>query len=270
MKLAFSTIGCPNWTFDEIFAAAKDLGYDAIEIRGLGHEIYVPKIKEFSDFYVDSTMEKLVNAGLAVSMFTSSAVIGCPESVEAGKTEAFDYVDLAYKANVPFIRIMVSPNPEPEETDIACAADAYSEICEYADGKNVCPLIETNGIFSESSVLAKFMQGINSKNKGVLWDINHPFHFFNEKAEQTYGNIGEYLKYLHIKDSARKNGKIEYRMTGYGDLPVTDILKLLKKDCFDGFLSLEWTKRWLPELQEPGIVFGHYVNHMRDMIKKLT
>jgi len=76
MKLAFSTIGCPNWTFDEIFAAAKDLGYNAVEVRGLGHEIYVPKIKEFSDFYIDSTMQRLANAGLTVSMFTSDAVVG--------------------------------------------------------------------------------------------------------------------------------------------------------------------------------------------------
>jgi len=164
---------------------------------------------------------------------------------------------------------LISDKPEPEEVDISRAAAAYSEICEYAGNKNVCPLIETNGIFADSSVLAKFIKEINSKNKGVLWDINHPVRFFGEKAEQTYENIGEYVKYLHIKDSVQKNGKIEYRMTSHGDLPVADILKLLKKDSFDGFLSLEWTKRWLPELQEPGIVFSHYINHMRDMIRKL-
>jgi len=266
MKLAFSTIGCPNWTFDEIFAAAKDLGYNAVEVRGLGHEIYVPKVKEFSDFYIDSTMERFANAGLAVSMFTSSAVVGD----EKGKAEAIDYIDLAYKANVPFVRVMISQNAEPEETDVARAAIAYSEICEYASDKNVCPLIETNGIFADSAVLAKFIKEIDCKNKGILWDINHPVRFFGEKAEQTYENIGEYVKYLHIKDSVQKNGKIEYRMTGHGDLPVAEILRLLSKDSFDGFLSLEWTKRWLPELQEPGIVFSHYINHMRDILSKIN
>ena len=269
MKLAFSTIGCPNWEFDEIFAAAKDLGYDAIEVRGLGHEIYVPKIKEFSDFYIDSTMERLANAGLTVSMFTSSAAIGNPELAGEGKKEAFDYIDLAYKANVPFVRIMISSRPEADEVDIACAADSYAEICEYANGKSVCPLIETNGVFADSAVLAKFMKEIDTQNKGVLWDINHPVWFYGENAGQTYGNIGEYVKYLHIKDSVRVNGKIEYRMTGHGDLPILDIIKLLAKDSFSGFLSLEWTKRWLPELQEPGIVFSHYINYMQSMIKKL-
>lgn len=40
MKICFSTLGCPDWSWEEILAAAKDLGYDGIELRGLGNEIY--------------------------------------------------------------------------------------------------------------------------------------------------------------------------------------------------------------------------------------
>ena len=39
MKLAFSTLGCPEWTWTEIYPMAYDLGYSGIEIRGLGEEI---------------------------------------------------------------------------------------------------------------------------------------------------------------------------------------------------------------------------------------
>ena len=42
MKLAFSTLGCPNWQWREIFATAKDLGVDGIEIRGIENEMYAP------------------------------------------------------------------------------------------------------------------------------------------------------------------------------------------------------------------------------------
>ena len=48
MKLCFSTIGCPDWRLQEIVSAAKDLGYDAIEVRGLGGEIYAPAAPEFT------------------------------------------------------------------------------------------------------------------------------------------------------------------------------------------------------------------------------
>ena len=42
MKLAFSTLGCPNWPWREIYAAAKDLQVDGIEIRGIENEMYAP------------------------------------------------------------------------------------------------------------------------------------------------------------------------------------------------------------------------------------
>ena len=39
MKLAFSTIGCPSWSYDEVVSTASDLGYDGFEVRGIGGEI---------------------------------------------------------------------------------------------------------------------------------------------------------------------------------------------------------------------------------------
>lgn len=49
-----------------------------------------------------------------------------------------------------------------------------------------------------------------------------------------------------------RGSRVEYRMMGYGDVPVTDAVTLLDRAGFDGFFSLEWVKRWNPDLQEPG------------------
>ena len=38
MNLSFSTLGCPNWTWREIIAAAVDLRYNGIELRGIGED----------------------------------------------------------------------------------------------------------------------------------------------------------------------------------------------------------------------------------------
>ena len=39
MKLCFSTLGCPEWSFSDIISTACDMGYDGIEIRGVGNVI---------------------------------------------------------------------------------------------------------------------------------------------------------------------------------------------------------------------------------------
>src|SRR5438132_12879868 len=38
MKLAFSTVACPDWDFETIAARAKEYGYDGVEIRGFLNE----------------------------------------------------------------------------------------------------------------------------------------------------------------------------------------------------------------------------------------
>ncbi|MBE6854860.1 MAG: sugar phosphate isomerase/epimerase, partial [Ruminococcus sp.] len=38
MKIGFSTIACPEYSWTDIYTMAKDLGFDGIEIRGLGND----------------------------------------------------------------------------------------------------------------------------------------------------------------------------------------------------------------------------------------
>lgn len=42
MKLSLSTLGCPGWSWNEIFATAKDLGMNGIEVRGVANEMFAP------------------------------------------------------------------------------------------------------------------------------------------------------------------------------------------------------------------------------------
>ncbi len=32
MKISFSTLGCPGWSYEDILSTAKDLGFNGIEI----------------------------------------------------------------------------------------------------------------------------------------------------------------------------------------------------------------------------------------------
>ena len=96
-----------------------------------------------------------------------------------------------------------------------------------------------------------FLDRAGSDNCGVLWDVHHTVRFGSESPVETFAALGTYVKHVHLKDSVMRGSRVEYRMMGYGDVPVTDAVTLL-----------EWVKRWNPDLQEPGIVFAHYKNYM--------
>ena len=68
---------------------------------------------------------------------------------------------------------------------------------------------------------------------------------------------------MHMKDSIMQDGRARYAIMGYGDLPIEQIIGVTTAGGYDGFYSLEWLKRWDVTLEEPGIVFAHYVSYMR-------
>ena len=269
MKLAFSTLGCPNWQWREIFAAAKDLGVDGIEIRGIENEMYAPKIRIFDESNWPATRKQLEDAGLRLTQLTSGATLGMPDSPEAGRREAMDYIDAASRLGVPYIRVMISPQPQPEPVDLEAARKLYLELCDYAKPRGVRVLAETNGVLADSRVMREFVSDADPESSGVLWDIHHPYRFFGESPEYTFRHIGPYVRNTHVKDSVYKDGKLSYRMMGYGDVPVFDALKVLKAADYQGFITLEWVKRWNQELQEPGIVFYHYVSYMQYLMEQI-
>ncbi|MFA5657719.1 MAG: TIM barrel protein, partial [Oscillospiraceae bacterium] len=155
--------------------------------------------------------------------------------------------------------------PQPEEADFDCAVNAFQRICDYAGDKAVTVLIETNGMLAKSSVMADFIRKTNRENCGVLWDIHHPFRFFGESPKTTFDNIGQYVKYVHVKDSLMENGRVKYKMMGQGDVPVSKALKLLKDNGYSSFVTLEWVKRWCPDLEDAGIVFSHFSNYISNI-----
>ncbi|WMJ22300.1 sugar phosphate isomerase/epimerase family protein [Paludicola sp. MB14-C6] len=267
MKLAFSTLGCPDWSWSEIYATAKDLQFDGIEVRGVANELYVPKAKRFTPEKIDSTIAKLKQGNLAISMLTTGIAVG--SDYPNALAEAKEYIDLAQKLSCKYIRIMITSNPYPEDCNMVQAIELYNQMCAYGEDKGVTPLMETNGVLACSDAMNQFMDKIESKNKGVLWDIHHPYRYFNESVYDTYRKLGKAIQYVHVKDSIKPNDNITYRMMGYGDLPIYDAIKLLKENKYDSYISLEWVKRWNPDLEEPGIVFAHFKSYMLFLLGRI-
>ncbi len=268
MKLCFSTLGCPGWNFSEVFVTAGDFGYQGIEIRGIGEELYAPRIDVFSPQNIEKTKEKLKKSGLCIPILTSNSAFAVPSRAKEDYEHALEYVDLAEKLGTPYIRVMSTAHPQPEDCDLDECAELFAKLCEYAKTKSVMPLLETNGLLADSARMSKFMDKMPD-NAGVLWDIHHPYRFYKETPAETVANLGNRIKHVHVKDSLCEDGNIVYKMMGKGDVPVLEAMRALKSMSYNGFVSFEWAKRWNPELHEPGIVFSHFIEYMHLLETKI-
>lgn len=267
MKISFSTLGCPRWSLKEIMATAVDLGYQGIEVRGVGKDISVPSVPDFSAENLPHTLAELKRTGLSIPCLASDCCIHLRENEKAVEAEVAAYVALAEKLGTPYVRVMATaPVPQPMGTvDEAYVRDRAVALGELARAHGVKLLIETHGVWSDSQRLARLLSLIGSPSVGALWDVHHPYRFMGETPETTVRNLAPWLWHTHLKDSVKTTDGYRYALPGFGDVPLEGAVRALTASGYQGFYSLEWVKRWDTTLEEPGIVFAHFANFMRTL-----
>ncbi|MBE6565040.1 MAG: AMP-dependent synthetase [Ruminococcaceae bacterium] len=264
MKLSFSTLGCPDFTWKDIYTMAKDFGFHGIELRGIGGEVFSIHAAPFRPENLAETKSTLRRLKLEICCLSSGNALRFKEKREENIETLKEYIALAKELGSPYIRVLGDQSAGitsdfPDENVI----EPMKILAPIAEEAGVTLLIETNGVYSDTKRLADVLARIESDAVGALWDWNHPYRFNGESPEQTINNLGAYIKHCHIKDSVMNNGKVEYRLVGEGDLPpMVEYLRALRSLNYEGYISLEWLKQYAPGLSEAGIVFPHYVNFM--------
>ena len=269
MKLAFSTLGCPDFAWSDIYSMAKDFGFAGIEMRGLGDDIFSVHASPFLPENLEETKATLKQLRLEICCLSSGCALRFKDKHEESIAELKEYIALAAALGTPYIRVLGDLTAEittdfPDENVI----EPMKILAPIAEEAGVMLLIETNGVYSDTARLSDVLAQIGSDNVGALWDWNHPYRYNNEMPETTINNLGAYIKHCHIKDSVVVDGKVEYRLVGEGDLPpMAEYMKALRSLNYEGYISLEWLKQYAPELSDAGIVFPHYANFMAQYLE---
>ncbi len=263
MKISFSTLACPDFSWTDIYSMAKDFGFDGIEIRGLGADIFSVKAQPFTDTQLPNTVAKLKSLNIEIPILSSAACLKYADKAEETEQEITEYMELAAKLGTSFIRILadLEPNPVGEVDDEYIIAQ-LKKLAVSAEKYNVTLLVETNGVYCDTKRLRKVLDAVSSRKVAALWDMHHPYRFANEQPAETVANLGEYIKYTHTKDSVMVDGKVEYKLMGEGDMPIKEMLEALKSINYNGYVSLEWVKRWSNNLCDAGVVVPHYASYM--------
>ncbi|MBO5266968.1 MAG: AMP-binding protein [Ruminiclostridium sp.] len=264
MKISFSTLACPDFSWSDIYSMAKDLGFNGIEVRGIGEETNVVKAKPFTAEKIDATAQKLQKLGLEIPCLSTGCCLKFADKHDEIVEEITAHVNLAEKLKTPYIRILADLTPEPQgEVDDNEIGAFLKEIAAIAEKKNVMLLVETNGVYSDTKRLKNLLDSVNSPAVGALWDMHHPYRYMGESGQTTVENLGNYIKFIHVKDSEIKDGKLTYKLMGEGDMPLREMLASLQKIGYDGYISLEWVKRWSRDLYAAGIVFPQFARYMK-------
>ncbi|MBR6811795.1 MAG: AMP-binding protein, partial [Oscillospiraceae bacterium] len=263
MKLAFSTLGCPDFDWPDLLAMAKDFGFQGIEMRGLGRTIFSLRGKPFLPENVAATAEQLRSLHLEIPCISSGCALKYADRVEATINELHQYIDLAKALDCKYIRVLGDEKAEIEgEVDDELVISTLLKVLPYAEENQVSLLVETCGVYADTKRLRALLNRIPSDYVGAVWDMHHPFRFFNETPEESVQNLGAYIKYTQIKDSLMIDGKVSYQITGEGDVPIAELVGALRSINYEGYITFEWLRSYAPYLSDAGIVFPQFAHYM--------
>jgi sugar phosphate isomerase/epimerase len=268
LKLSFSTLGCPDWRFDDILAFASEHDYSGIEFRGVMREMDLTKVPQFGTSEISATLEKMKERNLVFTDLGSSAAMHFPEGPERIKNldEGKRFIDLASKLGCPNVRVF--PNELPKDRDRGQTLDliirGLQTLGEYAKGSAVRVVLESHGEVIHKKDLLYIMQSAGHDHVGLVWDVCNMWSVTRESPAEVYADLHPYIFHTHIKDLQLINGKENYVLLGKGIAPIFDAVDLLHKNHYSGYYSFEWEKMWHPEIAEPEIALADYPVAMKN------
>src|SRR5215510_4127085 len=73
LPISFSTLGCPKWPWKRVLEQASQMGYVAIDERGIEMKMDLPTLPEFSGGGLTQTIKDLDALGLKLSDLGASS-----------------------------------------------------------------------------------------------------------------------------------------------------------------------------------------------------
>ena len=117
-------------------------------------------------------------------------------------------------------------------------------------GGHIELLLETHDAFSGSAACRE-LQARLDEPLGIIWDSHHTWRLGGESPHESWSRLGAWVRHVHVKDSIAKPSArhpYTYVLPGDGDVPLAEILGVLRERKFSGAVSLEWEKMWHPYL----------------------
>jgi sugar phosphate isomerase/epimerase len=213
----------------------------------------------------------LAAAGLpAVAVDSSIRLTGADPG-----TELRQFLELASDWEAPLVRVFggeLADDGPGRRAQLEAAARVLEEAAPAAERLGVRIGVETHDAFSASAVVAELLALVDSTAVGAVWDSHHP-HRVGERAADVWANLGHRILLAQVKDARpdpmREDGW-QLVLLGEGEVPVRDMLALLSGGGYQGWVSVEWEKRWHPEIADPDLALPQHLAVLGTWIREMN
>jgi sugar phosphate isomerase/epimerase len=270
MKFAFSTVSSPKWDFQTLVTKAREYGYDGIEIRGSRDQ----SIQTASDIFLTDTAKVrslFSGAGLEICCVASSIAYSPNKHERTSRAAQLrDYIDTAQALGCPWVKIFdAEAKPGVSRSMLAAEmGDWLLPLGDYAAEAGLGILVENSLSFRTAKEMWMILDRINHPSIGCCWDIFNAA-LLGETPSTSVPVLNSKIQYAQVKDAKFGPLGAAYCKLGEGDVQVQKFIKKMRGIGFEGYVTLEWEKAWLPNLAEPEEILPDSIAKLRKWNEKL-
>ena len=132
---------------------------------------------------------------------------------------------------------------------------------DYAAEREVTIVVENALSFRAAKEMWSILDRIQHPAIACCWDVFNAA-LVGETPYLSVPTLNSKIHYCQVKDAKLGALGATYCKLGEGDVPVQKFLTRLRGIGYDGYVTVEWEKAWLPALAEPEEI-------LPDSIKKL-
>lgn len=259
MKIAFSTVGCPELTREDVAASASRWGYQGVELRvsptGVGATPVVSDPMKadpvaLHDLFEDAGVDLVSFAtGVRFDETVWPPVVGhLFANAETGVPETKETVSQAARAGAFYVRVFGHqlPGGEPRAWGLRRVAERLSLAAQTARNTRVRVLIENSGSFTRAAELAEMHGLVRSPFLSMAYNIV-PAAVAGECPIEGVETVIDGLKAVKVGDIGEDGRPVPL---GTGRLPVERVVRRLAEIGYDGWIVYEYPKLWRSELGE--------------------
>ncbi len=262
-RIAFSTLAFPEVSLATAVSLGRQWGYAGVELRLIDGELIDPRMPAPARAQVKRTVTA---AGMPVVAVDSSIRL----TAEDPGPDLRRFLELASDWESPLVRVFggaLAADRAERQEQLRAAARVLEASVPLARRLGVAIGVETHDDFSASSVVAELLALADPQWVGAVWDSHHP-HRVGEPPADVYANLGRRILLAQVKDARRRpGGDWELVLLGEGQVPVIQMVGLLAAGGYRGWISVEWEKRWHPEIAEPQIALPQHLRVLAEWMK---
>ncbi len=297
MKISGHTMGTPEYSLFEAIDLFAKIGLDGIEIivQTDGYPCAIPL--EADKRQLEEVKKKVKEAGLAVAGLTPYLNLfnSMDEAVRVKEcNDLKKVIDMAHFLDTKRIRIyggkFVDGEDDSDGKKMAQLIKSMRECGDYCSQYDIKLCLENHfGTMTTSAErTAEIIKAIDHPNVGILYDQANIAFFPAEEYEEAIRLQKDKIYFVHCKDLVYRGGKpqkpkftmvshinenertVNSRIPGQGILNWPAILKGLKANGYDGWISLEYERRWQKlDLPDASIGMAQAADYIKNIIAAL-